>query len=363
MSGNSFGKIFKVTTFGESHGAAVGVIIDGCPAGLDLSEDDIQKELDRRKPGQSDLTTSRKEKDQIEIVSGVFEGKTLGTPIAMAVSNKDVDSSAYVDLKNKPRPSHADFTYSKKYGRIDWRGGGRSSGRETVARTAAGAVAKKLLGEIGIAVLGHTVEVHGIQSGNVSLMDIRDNVEKNPIRCADPDAAKLMEEEIVNAKKDGDSVGGVVELLALGVPPGLGEPVFDKLDGDIAKAMMSIGAIKGVEIGSGFSAAGKKGSENNDPFILENGRVVTESNNSGGILGGISSGMPIVVRCAVKPTASIAKEQRTVDLEMMEETTIVIKGRHDPCIVPRVLPVCESMLAIVLADHSIRQGLISPNKV
>ncbi len=363
MSGNSFGDAFVVTTFGESHGAAVGVIVDGCPAGLKLSEGDIQKELDRRRPGQSDLTTPRKEDDKVEILSGVFEGRTLGTPIAMIVGNKDVDSSAYVELKNKPRPNHADFTYYMKYGHVDWRGGGRASGRETVARTAAGAVAKKLLETVGIEVLGHTVEVHGVRAGEVSIQDIRDNVEKNDVRCADPGAAVKMRQEILDAKKDGDSVGGVVELVALGVPAGLGEPVFDKLDGDIAKAVMSIGAVKGVEIGAGFGVSSKRGSENNDLFSLKDGAVVTDSNNSGGILGGISDGMPVVVRAAVKPTSSIAKEQRTVDLERMEETTIAVKGRHDPCIVPRVLPVCESMLAIVLADHAIRQGLISPNRV
>ncbi|MFQ6136059.1 MAG: chorismate synthase [Candidatus Hydrothermarchaeales archaeon] len=363
MAGSTFGEAFKVSTHGESHGVAVGVIVDGCPAGVELSEEDIQKELDRRRPGQSELVTTRREEDKVEILSGVFEGKTLGTPISMIVYNKDVDPSAYLELKNKPRPNHADFTYFMKYGHVDWRGGGRASGRETVARTAAGAVAKKLLKMTGVEILGHTSEVHGIKVKGVTLDDIRENVEKNPVRCADLKVAKEMEGEILKAKKEGDSVGGVVELIALNVPVGLGEPVFDKLDADIAKAIMSVGAVKGVEIGAGFGVADKKGSENNDQFILKEGKVVTRTNNSGGILGGISNGMPIVVRAAIKPTSSIAKEQTTVDLAKMEETTISIKGRHDPCIVPRVLPVCESMLALVLADHALRQGLINPSKI
>jgi chorismate synthase len=303
------------------------------------------------------------EEDKVTVLSGVFEDRTTGAPIAMVVHNKDVDSSAYLKIRDKPRPNHADLTYALKYGHYDWRGGGRASGRETVGRVAAGAVAKKLLSGLGVEILGHVIEVHGIRAGEVGVDEIRSNVEKNPVRCADLGAAKLMEKEILAAKEKGDSVGGVVELLALNVPPGLGEPVFDKLDGDIAKALMSIGAVKGVEIGAGFEAAGKFGSENNDPIALKKGRIVTLTNNSGGILGGISNGMPIVARAAVKPTSSIAKEQSTVDLKKMEETTITVKGRHDPCIVPRVLPVCEAMLAVTLADHALRAGLINPSKI
>jgi chorismate synthase len=363
MTGSSFGEIFRVTTYGESHGKGVGVVVEGCPSGLELSERDIQRELDRRKPGQGEITTARKEKDKVSILSGVFEGKTLGTPISMLVYNLDVDSTPYIELRNKPRPNHADFTYFAKYGHFDWRGGGRASGRETIGRVAAGAIAKKLLSLIGVEVLGHSKEIAGIRSGDVTPQDIRSFGEGNPVRCADPKVAKKMEDAILEAKKDGDSVGGIVELIALNVPAGLGEPVFDKLDADIAKALMSIGAVKGIEIGAGFRVAGRRGSENNDAFYMEDGVVKTRTNNSGGILGGISNGMPIVVRAAVKPTSSIAKEQDTVDLETMENTKIRIKGRHDPCIVPRVLPVCESMLALVLADHAIRGGFLPAVKL
>ncbi len=359
MPGNSFGELFRVTTFGESHGAAVGVIVDGCPPGLDISLADVQKELDRRRPGQSGVTTARLEADRVEILSGIFEGKTTGTPIAMFVRNTDVDSSPYLEIKKKPRPNHADLTYFLKYGHYDWRGGGRASGRETVGRVAGGAIAKKLLEALGVQILGHVVEVHGVRVTGVSLDDIRQNTPGNPVRCADPETARLMEKEIMQAKKKGDSVGGVVEVVAVNVPPGLGEPVFDKLDADLAKAVMSIGAVKGVEIGAGFEAAKRTGSENNDPITIREGKIVTLTNNSGGILGGISNGMPILVRAAVKPTSSIAKEQKTVDLERMEEATIRVKGRHDPCIAPRVLPVCEAMVAITLADHALRAGTIT----
>jgi len=354
MSGNTFGRSFRITTFGESHGRAVGVVIDGCPAGLELSESDVQRELDRRRPGQSSVSTPRSEEDRATILSGVFEGRTTGTPIALIVHNRDHDPGAYEGIKSKPRPNHADFTYFMKYGFRDWRGGGRSSGRETVGRVAAGAVAKKLLSTKGIEILGHTVSVGGVNVGQVSYDDIRKNIERNPVRCADPAAAVEMEKTILAAKADDDSVGGVVEVLALNVQPGLGEPVFDKLDADLAGAVMSIGAVKGVEIGAGFEVARRRGSENNDPFTIKEGRVVTLTNNSGGIQGGISNGMPIVLRAAVKPTSSIAKEQKTVDLTTMEEAALRIKGRHDPSIVPRVLPVCEAMVAIVLADHLLR---------
>jgi chorismate synthase len=354
MSGNTFGKIFRITTFGESHGVAVGVVIDGCPAGLKLNEADIQEEMDRRKPGQSSITSSRREEDTVFLLSGVFEGKTTGTPIAIIVYNKDQDSSVYEAIKNKPRPNHADFTYFMKYGLRDWRGGGRASGRETVGRVAAGTIAKKLLSKEEIKVFSHTVEVADVKAGPVSIAEIKTNPRKTLVGCGDLKAAKEMERAILAAKKEGDSIGGMIEVLALNVPPGLGEPVFDKLDGDLAKAVMSIGAVKGVEIGKGFKVSSNKGSENNDEFILENGKIVTSTNNSGGILGGISNGMPIVLRAAIKPTSSISMEQKTVDLSTVDEKTIKIEGRHDPCIVPRVLPVCEAMVALVLVDHLLR---------
>ncbi len=357
--GNTFGKAFRVTTFGESHNLAVGVVVDGCPAGLKLSEEDIQKELDRRKPGQSRITTQRKERDRVKILSGVFNGVTLGTPISMVVYNEDVDSKPYEKIKFKPRPNHADLTYYLKYGIYDYRGGGRASGRETLGRVAAGAVAKKLLKEkFGTIIVGHVVKIGRIEARRVSFDEILENREKNPVRCADLESAELMEKEIMKVKSEGDSIGGIVEIIAVNVPPCLGEPVFDKLDADIAKAMMSIGAVKGVEIGLGFDFAEKRGSEVNDEFFIENNKIKTYTNNSGGILGGISNGMPIVVRIAVKPTPSISKIQRTVDLLRGENIKTRISGRHDPCIAPRIVPVAEAMLALVLADHARRSGLI-----
>jgi chorismate synthase len=378
MTGNSFGRIFKVTTWGESHGEAMGVVVDGCPAGLELSEADIQRELDRRKPGVSELTTARKEADEVKILSGIFEGKTLGTPISMLVWNKDVDSSPYEPLKDIARPGQADLTYQLKYGIRDYRGGGRASGRETVARVAAGAIAKKILASHAIQILGHVVEVGGIRARNVSkpllslsgsrergqsprfrsqrggaplVEEIMRNAESTAVRCADLEAARRMERLITEMKEEGDSVGGVVEVIALGVPAGLGEPVFDKLDAELSKALMSIGAVKGVEIGAGFEAAGMKGSEMNDELYLQEGRIRTRTNNAGGILGGISTGEPIVCRIAVKPTPSISKPQRSVDMERMEEVEIKITGRHDPCICPRIVPVAEAMVALVLVDY------------
>lgn len=350
MSGNTFGKSFKITTYGESHGKAIGVVVDGCPSGIELREFDIQKELDRRRPGQSDVSTPRRELDKVEILSGIFEGKTTGTPISMLVWNKDSDSSKYITLKDTPRPGHADYTYFKKYGIRDYRGGGRASARETVARVAAGAIAKKILKLKGIEVLGHVVEIGGIRAKSVTIEEIRNNVEKNPVRCADLESAEKMREGILKAREEGDSVGGIVEIIALGVPAGIGEPVFDKLDAQLAKALMSIGAVKGVEIGAGFDSARMKGSEMNDAFIIKNGKVCTATNKAGGILGGISTGEPIVCRIAVKPTPSIAKVQKTVDLVKMEEVEIEIKGRHDPAIPPRIVPVAEAMIALVLVD-------------
>jgi chorismate synthase len=356
MSDNTFGKIFKVTTWGESHGEAIGVIVDGCPAGLELSEADIQHELDRRKPGVSEITTERKEEDEVKILSGVFRGKTLGTPISMLVWNKDVDSSPYEPLKDIARPGQADFAYQMKYGIRDYRGGGRASARETVARVAAGAIAKRILTMQGrdIQILGHVVEIGEIRAKEVGVEEIRRNVERNAVRCADLRAARKMEELIKEMKAEGDSVGGIVEVIALGVPAGLGEPVFDKLDAELAKALMSIGAVKGVEIGAGFEAARMKGSEMNDEFIIKEGRIRTKTNNAGGILGGISTGEPIICRIAVKPTPSISKPQRSVDMAKMQEVEIKIKGRHDPCVCPRIVPVAEAMVALVLVDYLMR---------
>ena len=354
MSNNTFGKIFKVTTWGESHGEAIGGVVDGCPAGIELSEVDIQHELDRRKPGVSEITTERKEADVVRILSGLFAGKTLGTPISMLVWNKDVDSSPYEPLKNVARPGQADYTYQKKYGIRDYRGGGRASARETAMRVAAGAIAKKILALRDIQVLGHVVELGGLKAREVGIEEIKDNAEQNAVRCADLEAARRMEDVIKEVKAEGDSVGGIVEVVALHVPVGLGEPVFDKLDAELAKALMCIGAVKGVEIGAGFKAARLKGSEMNDEFIIQEGKIKTKTNNAGGILGGISTGEPLVCRIAVKPTPSIAKPQRSVDMESMEEVELKIKGRHDPCICPRIVPVAEAMVALVLVDHLMR---------
>jgi len=371
MSGNSFGRSFRVTTWGESHGVAVGVVVDGCPAGIELSEVEVQRELDRRKPGVSEITTARKEADEVKILSGVFEGRTLGTPISMLVWNRDVDSSPYEALKNIPRPGQADFSYEAKYSGVrDYRGGGRASARETVGRVAAGAVAKRILAAQNheIEILGHVVEVGGIKAREEGVEEVRRNTERNAVRCADLEAAGRMEELIKAVKAEGDSVGGVVEVIVLGAPAGLGEPVFDKLDAELAKALMSVGAVKGVEIGAGFESARKRGSEMNDEFFLQEAavedgqevkvkgrRVRTRTNNAGGILGGISTGEPIICRIAVKPTPSISKQQRSVDLRRLEEVELKIKGRHDPCICPRIVPVAEAMVALVLVDFLLQK--------
>jgi chorismate synthase len=362
MSGNTFGKIFSLTTWGESHGLAVGVIVDGVPAGMSLSEADVQRELDRRRPGQSILTTPRRERDRVEILSGVFEGKTLGTPISMLVRNVDVDSRPYEAIKTKPRPGHADLAYWLKFGHVDYRGGGRAAARETVGRVAAGAIAKKLLAAHGIEILGHTIEAAGVAVGReLSPGEIRKNVERNPMRCADPRAAERMKKAVLQASAEGDSTGGMVEVRALNVPHGLGQPVFDKIDADIARALMSIGSVKAVQIGAGCRVAQMRGSEANDPIVLRRGKIVTETNNAGGILGGISTGMPIVARIAVKPTPSITKPQRTVDIARMKEVELKLKGRFDPNICPRIVPVAEAMLALVLADHMLRAGKVDPS--
>ncbi|MFC2065961.1 chorismate synthase [Chloroflexota bacterium] len=357
--GNSLGRLFTITSFGESHGRCVGVIIDGCPAGLPVNEGDIQREVDKRHPGGNVAATRRVEEDKVEILSGVFNGFTTGAPICMSIWNKDVDSSEYEKSRFLPRPGHADYTAFVKYGGFnDFRGGGRFSGRITATFVMAGAIARKLLGLNGMEVLAHTVEIGGIKARLKEFDDIKENVEKNPLRCADMEAAGEMSRLIEKVKEEGDSLGGIIEGIALNVPVGLGEPVFNTLDGDLAKALLAIPAVKGVEFGSGFSAAGKSGSENNDPFIVKDGEIVTVTNNAGGILGGISNGMPILVRVAVKPTASIAKNQSTVDIKDMGKVSLAVRGRHDVCIVPRAVAVVEAMMAVTLCDFAMRAGLI-----
>ena len=360
MNGNSIGKALVVTCFGESHGRCVGVVIDGCPAGLSMSQEEIQVEMDKRRPGLTDVSTPRSEEDTVEVLSGVYNNVTTGAPMCMLIWNRNVDSRPYELTKDKPRPGHADYPAHVRYGGFnDFRGGGRFSGRITAAYVMAGAVAKKLLGTIGIEILAHTVQIRNVKlSKQVAYEDIRRNVYQNAVRCADPDMAEAMKEEILKASEDGDSVGGVIEGLALNVPTGLGDPIFDTLDSDIAKLMFNIPAVKGVGFGAGFEAASMKGSENNDQYALREGRIATLTNNAGGVLGGISTGMPIAVRVAFKPTPSISKRQKTVDLKPMKETEIKSKGRHDPCIVPRAVPVVEACLALVLADHAMRAGEI-----
>ena len=353
MSGNSFGQVFRIHTWGESHGRAVGVMIDGCPAGLTVSEEMIQVELNRRRTGQSRVTTPRQEKDRVEIVAGLFEGATTGMPLSMLVWNEDADSSKYEPIRDTFRPGHADFTYLAKYGRRDHRGGGRSSARETIGRVAAGAVAKALLAREGVRIQGYTVQVGAVHARAFDPTVIEQNI----VRAADLAASEEMIAVIDAAKAAGDSLGSVVEVRAEGVPPGLGEPVFDKLDADIAKAMLSVPATKGFEIGDGFEVVARHGSENNDPFFVDAaGAVRTRTNHAGGILGGISTGEPIIVRVAIKPPSSITKEQATID-RFGNETTIRVEGRHDPCLAPRAVPVLEAMMALVLADHLLRNRL------
>jgi chorismate synthase len=353
MNGNSFGQVFRITTWGESHGRAVGVSIDGCPAGLPVDEEMVQRELNRRRTGQSSVTTPRQEQDRVEILAGLFEGATTGMPIAMLVWNQDADSSKYEPIRDLYRPGHADYTYLAKYGRRDHRGGGRASARETIGRVAAGAVAKALLAREGVTITGYTVQVGDIHAHTYDPTVI----ERNIVRAADLAAAEEMVAAIHAAREAGDSLGSAVEVRADGVPPGLGEPVFDKLDADIAKGMLSIPATKGFEIGDGFDVIPRHGSENNDPFFMDDeGRVRTTTNHAGGILGGISTGEPIVVRVAIKPPSSITKEQMTID-RAGEPRPIRVEGRHDPCLAPRAVPVLESMMALVLADHLLRQRL------
>ncbi len=351
MSGSSFGTLFRVSTFGESHGPAVGVILDGCPAGLPLSVEEVQRDLDRRRVGQSRMSSARQEGDRVRILSGLFEGETTGTPIMMMVENENARPGDYEAIKNLYRPGHADWTWDAKFGRRDWRGGGRASARETIGRVAAGAVARKLLGTIGVSVIGYTLQLMHLRA---QVLD-ENEIERNPMRCPDPQVAVEMVAMVERARRELDSLGGIVELRARGVPPGLGEPVFDKLDADLAKALMSIPAVKGFEIGDGFAVATSRGSENNDPIISRpDGTLATTSNHAGGILGGMSNGQEIVLRVAAKPPASIAQAQQTVD-QTGEPATIVVKGRHDPTVLPRLVPVAEAMVLLVLADHWLRQ--------
>ncbi len=345
MAGNSFGNLFKITTFGESHGPAIGVVIDGVPANIPLSEADIQIELDRRRPGQSKITTQRKEGDKVEILSGVFQGKTTGVPVALLIRNEDQRSKDYENIKNVYRPGHADFTYIAKYGIRDYRGGGRSSGRETACRVAAGAIAKKILAKNKIKIIVYTLAVGDIYAQKIDF----NVIEKNMVRTADAKIAEKMITKIEEVRKKGDSIGGVLQCVVKGLPAGLGDPCFDKLNARLAQALMSIATVKGIEFGEGFGAAQMLGSEHNDPFIVKSGKASVKTNHAGGILGGISTGEDINIRLALKPPSSIAQKQMTIneDLEVLETQ---VKGRHDPCLCPRVVPVAEAMIALTLVD-------------
>ncbi|MFH1022356.1 MAG: chorismate synthase [Planctomycetota bacterium] len=353
--GNVFGRLFRIATWGESHGPGIGVVIDGCPPGVPLSEADIQPDLDRRRPGQSALVSARKERDACRILSGVFEGMTLGAPIALWVENTNAKPGDYLAMKNTYRPSHADFTCQAKYGFRDWRGGGRSSARETVARVAAGAVARKVLREkFGpVDIVAYVKQVH-VLTGNVAPETVtREAVDATPVRCPDRAAARRMAALIARTRKAGDSVGGVIECAVRNLPVGLGMPVFDRLEADLAKAMLSIPATKGFEIGSGFAGAAMRGSEHNDEFYMDGGRVRTRTNRSGGVQGGISNGEMILFRTAFKPTATILRKQKTVTADG-EDTVLDPRGRHDPCVLPRAVPIVEAMTALVLTDHALR---------
>jgi len=372
MAGNSIGRNFVVTPFGESHGPCIGVLIDGCPAGLELSKEDIQPELDRRKPGQSQITTSRSECDKVELLSGTFDGKTTGAPICMAIWNTDVISDMYYDIDGKghsvkiiPRPGHADYTAQKRYkGYSDFRGGGRFSGRITASFVMAGAIAKKLLEKLGVEIFAHTIQIEDVMVENPITIDmIRQNVEKNPVRCADPVIAEFMVKKIEKAKSSGDSIGSMVEGIAINVPPGLGDPIWDSIEGDLSKYIYSIPGVKSVEFGLGSKVASMTGTEFCDPYIFREGKVVTQKNFAGGISGGITNGMPIRCRIAFKPPSPIRRNFHSVNLLTMKEVDITAKSpisnpRDDPSIAPRVVPVVEAVMAICLLDHAMRAGLI-----
>jgi len=357
MPGSEFGTLFRISTWGESHGPTVGVVVDGCPPRLPLTAAEVQVELDRRRPGQSAITTQRREPDEVEILSGVHDGLTLGTPVALLVRNKDNRGGDYEEMRAKFRPSHADYTYQAKYGIRAWQGGGRASARETVGRVAAGVLARKTLAAVTgrpIEVVAYVKQVHALVADVDPAVVTREAVEANIARCPEPAKAAEMIAAIDEARKAGDSLGGVVEAVARGVPPGWGEPVFDRLEADLAKAMLSLPAAKGFEIGSGFAGTYLTGSQHNDPFYNGQGKIRTRTNRSGGAQGGISNGEEIVVRVAFKPTATILREQETVD-EDGRDTTIKARGRHDPCVLPRAVPIVEAMMALVLADHFLRQ--------
>lgn len=353
MAGNTFGQTFRITTFGESHGIGIGVIIDGCPAGITIDIEDIQKDLDRRKPGQSNIVTQRKESDQVQILSGIFEGQTTGTPISLYIQNKDQKSKDYSHIKDKYRPSHADYTYDKKYGIRDYRGGGRSSARETAARVAAGAIAKAFLTKQGINITAYVSQVGNLKLDK-SYQDLDfTEIEKNIVRTADADMAIKMIDYIKAIRKEGDTVGGIIDCVIQGCPVGLGEPVFDKLHADLGKAMLSINAVKGFEYGSGFEGVTMRGSQHNDVFKNKGGTIETQSNYSGGIQGGISNGMDIYYRVGFKPVATLMRSQDSVD-QSGDAVKVEGKGRHDPCVVPRAVPIVEAMAALVIIDHWLR---------
>lgn len=354
MAGNSFGQLFKITTFGESHGGCVGCVVDGCPPGVEISEHEIQKELDRRKPGQSKVTTPRKEEDEIKIMSGVFEGKTTGTPILMLAYNKDIRPEDYQEMKDLFRPGHADYTYTKKYGFRDWHGSGRASARETLARVAAGAIAKKYLKEkLGVEFISFVEQVGDIKT-EVDFNNVTsDQVESNIVRCPDPEVAQKMIDLIEKVKAEGDSIGGVIRGVIKNVPVGLGEPVFDKLNADLGKAMLSVNAVKGFEIGSGFEGVKMRGSQHNDEFVSKDGKIKTKTNYAGGTLGGISSGETIYFRVAFKSVSTISRMQQTVTVDG-KEAELEAAGRHDPCVLPRAVPIVEAMSALVIMDHYLR---------
>jgi chorismate synthase len=356
--GNTLGKLFTITSFGESHGDCMGIVVDGCPAGLSLSETDIQQEVERRRPGAVG-TTGRWEPDKVEIISGVYDGHTSGAPICMLSWNKDIDSGVYKKNRFALRPGHADYTAFVKYGGFnDFRGGGRFSGRITLAYVMAGSIAKKLLGRLDIDIFAHTVDIGGIRAKAQELPEIKEKSRENPLWCADGKAVEKMTRIIEKAKEEKDSLGGIIEGVALNLPVGLGEPVFDNLDGQLSKALFAIPAVKGVEFGVGFAVADIKGSENNDLYDIKDGKIVTRINNAGGVLGGISNGMPLVVKVAIKPTASIARSQETVDIQKMEKTSVTVTGRHDTCIVPRAVPAVEAMMAVTICDFALQAELL-----
>lgn len=362
MSGSSIGKRLVLTSFGESHGRCVGAVLDGCPAGLDLQEKDIQKMLDQRKPGQSAITTQRKEGDVVEIISGVFQNHTTGAPITMLIWNKDHDSKAYDELKTKLRPGHSDYPAMVKYKKFnDYRGGGRFSGRLTATHVMGGAIARKLLKvTLGVETNSYTSQIGKVKLNNQVSSKMFKSIYSNEVRCPDEKIARKMKDAILAAKKKGDSLGGIIESITTNLPVGLGEPIFSSLESDISKAIFSIPSVKGVEFGSGFEGASKMGSENNDLYVVKNGKIITKTNNSGGILGGLSTGMPIIMRVAFKPASSISKKQTTVDAKTKKSTILQVKGRHDPCVVPRAPPVVDSLVALTLADHALQGGFIKP---